>query len=138
MTLQSLLYVSKSLLPAETADEAVEQIAAAATVANSRTQLTGALVFTGSHFAQILEGDGAEIDRLMAVIQRDTRHRELRIVDRKGISQRRFSDWSMAYMGPSQFVSRHVLQLLERSSTERTWRASAWMSDLMAEFAKAA
>ena len=41
-------------------------------------------------------------------------------------------------MGPSQFVSRHVPQLLEQSSAERDWRASVWMSDLLAEFSTAA
>lgn len=138
MTQHFLLYVSKSMLPAATADEAVRQISAASVLANSRTGLTGALVFTGNHFAQILEGDSAEINKLMAVIQQDGRHTELRIVDRKDIAQRRFSDWNMAYMGPSKFVSRHVLQLLEQTSAERAWRAAAWISDLMAEFSKPA
>lgn len=138
MIYHSLLYVSKSTLNSASDYDAVQQIAKESALANIQIGLTGALIFTGTHFVQILEGDRAEIDRLLGVIERDARHTELRIVERKNIAQRRFSTWSMAYMGPSRFVSRHVQQLLEQTSGSRGWRASEWISDLMVEFAKAA
>lgn len=134
MAYHSLLFVSKSLLPAANADAMVQQIVAASVAANGQAGLTGALIFTGSHFAQILEGGRAEIDRLMAVIRQDTRHSELRIFDRQSSARRRFSDWRMAYMGPSQFISRHILHLIEN---DQDWRASLWMYDLIAELSKA-
>lgn len=136
MTVHSLLYVSKSLLPNAIADDVVPQIAAASVLANGRTGLTGALVFTGSHFAQILEGDRREIDKLLAAIHRDARHTELNIIERIDVHARRFAGWSMAYMGPSRFVSRHIMQLIEGTSSERRRLAAAWMSELMIEFSK--
>lgn len=130
----SLLYVSKSMLPPATANEVARQIASESVNANRSKGITGALIFTGSHFAQIIEGERLAVDELIAAIQQDARHTELKIAERMDIEQRRFSDWSMAYMGPSQFVSRQVLQLLDQSNAERTYRAAKWMSDLMAEF----
>lgn len=133
----SLLYVSKSTLGAREANEAARQIASGSVQVNARLGLTGALIFTGEYFAQIIEGCRPNIDELMVKIGQDPRHTDLKIVDRNDEFQRRFSDWSMAYIGPSQFVSRHVLQLLEPSSAERKWRAAKWMSELMAEFSSA-
>ena len=138
MNYYSVLYVSKSALSTESDYDIVQQIAKASAQANSLIGLTGALIFTGTHFVQILEGDRAEIDRLLTVIERDTRHTEMRIVERKSIAKRRFSTWSMAYMGPSRFVSRHVQLLLDQATGSRGWRASEWISDLMVEFVKAA
>lgn len=139
MVYHSVLYVSKSTLGSSASVyETVQQIAKASALANSRIAITGAMLFTGTHFVQILEGDLAEIDRLLAVIERDTRHTELRITERKSIAQRRFPTWTMAYMGPSRFVSRHVQQLLEQTAGSRGWRASEWISDLMVEFVRVA
>ena len=134
MTLHSLLYVSRSTLPPEQADEVVRQIVASAEFANERIGITGALVFTGTYFAQIIEGDLGDIERLVAKIARDPSHEELKVIERTATSRRRFSVWSMAYMGPSQFVSRHVTQLLGQTNAEQQRRAAAWITDLMAEF----
>lgn len=134
MTRHSLLYVSKSTLSEGSASGIVHEIAASSVEANKRVDITGALIFTGSYFAQILEGSRGEIDKLMAAIRKDSRHEELKIVERKDISERRFPSWSMAYMGPSQFVSRHVMRLLEEPGAEREWLGAKWMGDLMAEF----
>lgn len=133
----SLLYVSKSTFPPSDAAEIVGQITATAIAANARTNLTGALVFTGTHFAQILEGSRVEIDKLMTAIGRDLRHTDLTVVERRDYPLRRFPNWSMAYLGPSSFVSRHVLRLIEQRNDAGALRASAWMSELLVEFTKA-
>lgn len=134
MTLLSLLYVSKSTIPPKQADEVVRQIVAFAEKANKKIAVTGALVFTGTYFAQIIEGDLANMEGLLAKIEQDARHDNLKVIERTIICSRRFSVWSMAYMGPSQFVSRHVTQLLGETNAEQQRRAAAWVADLMAEF----
>ncbi len=132
----ALLYVSRSTMAPETAAAAVADIIAVSRDRNPARGLTGALLFTGQHFAQVLEGPVAAVDQLMATVAADPRHDDLVVVDRRPIAQRRFGRWSMAYYGPSQFVTRHVTRLLD----DRVWpsraRSAGWLNDLMWEFAE--
>lgn len=132
--LSSLLYISRSaLLPSEAA-KGVEQIVATSVTRNLTLGITGALLFTGEHFAQVLEGKGESVDILMADICRDQRHEDVLVVDRHALKQRRFANWSLAYFGPSQFVSRHVTRLLSEPSPRQRRRAAEWLNDLLWEF----
>lgn len=109
------------------------RIVATAVKRNPASGLTGALLFTGRHFAQVLEGDSASIDGLMAAISDDSRHDQLMMVARGPLIERRFCDWSMAYFGPSQFVSRHVTRLLNDPSRSEQRRCAEWLTDLLTE-----
>ncbi len=135
MPLSSLLYISRSSFPPADAEIMVGQIVAAARAWNADFGVTGALLFTGTHFAQQLEGEAQTIDTLLDRLRRDSRHDQLMIVDRRALAERHFSDWTMAYHGPSQFVSGHVTRLLIDSSPADRRRAVAGLSDLMREFA---
>ena len=134
MTLTSLLYVSRSCIKPEVAEIVVGSIVTEAILANERRSISGALLFTGSHFAQVIEGRDCEIDPLFASISGDRRHDEIIVVDRAPIAMRRFADWNMSYFGPSQFVARHVTRLLNASSVAEKNRASGWLTDLMRAF----
>ncbi len=132
--MQSLLYISRStILPGDVEDE-LNRIIATAVARNSACGLTGALLFTGRHFAQVIEGDSASIDRLMAKISIDPRHDKIRTVARTPLAERLFGDWSMAYFGPSQFVSRQVTRLLSDPSPVELRRGAEWLTDLLREF----
>ena len=133
--LSSLLYISRSALSPRDAAKGVEQIVATSVARNLTLGITGALLFTGEHFAQVLEGPEESVDVLMADICRDPRHADVLVVDRHALEQRRFPDWSLAYFGPSQFVSRHVTRLLSEPSPRQRRRAAEWLHDLMWEFA---
>ena len=137
MSLTSLLYISRSVITPSDAEPALHEIVATALRRNTSRQLTGALLFTGTHFAQVLEGEASAIDDLMFHIRADSRHDALMIVDRRGIHQRRFADWSMAYFGPSQFVSRHVTRLLNDQTAAHQSRAAEWLTELLCEFSSA-
>lgn len=71
----------------------------------------------------------------MDAITVDSRHDQVRIVERGPLAQRRFKDWSMAYSGPSVFVSRHVTQLLNDTSPSGQRLGADWLNQLMREFA---
>ena len=62
---------------------------------NARDRVTGALVYSDGRFFQILEGASADIDRVLARIVGDPRHREINIVSRIRVEGRLFPDWSM-------------------------------------------
>lgn len=138
MKLVSLLYVSRSTLSAASAVAVVEQIVAGSRARNPGLGITGALLFTGEHFAQVLEGPAAAVDTLMASVTRDPRHEEITVAARTPIAERQFGRWSMAYSGPSQFVARHVTRLLDDpdAASPARQRCAEWLGDLLWEFAE--
>jgi hypothetical protein len=91
-----LQYVSR--VAPDLAADAVQTIASRSVAFNARADVTGVLIFTGTHFSQILEGPPAAVQRLMESIRRDSRHRDVRMLYESAISKRRFADWSMALM----------------------------------------
>jgi hypothetical protein len=74
-----------------------------------------------ANFAQILEGPPDAIAELKRCIQADNRHSDIRTIEIGQLKTRRFSDWSLAYAGPSVFVKRitdDMLTSLVTSSTD--------------------
>ncbi|MEY4358351.1 MAG: hypothetical protein RL469_1677, partial [Pseudomonadota bacterium] len=64
---------------------------------NPAKGLTGMLLYGNGTFLQVIEGDEAAVDRLMAVIERDSRHTNVKIVRRESVTSRQYSDWSMGF-----------------------------------------
>jgi len=125
--MESLLYISQSCIPPSDAAAVIGSIVATSVEQNSARGLTGALLFTGTHF----------VDELMAKVLDDPRHNNLLVVTRECVAKRRFSDLSMAYFGPSQFVSRHVKRLLNDPSPVEKRRGAEWLTELLREFSSA-
>lgn len=135
---KSILYVSESLLDASEREEELDKILALSMQRNPATGVTGALIFTGAHFTQIIEGTGAAVDELMSRIVADRRHTKVDVVESVQMDCRRFPDWSMAYSGPSEYVIAHVHPLCGQFTDPRT-RVPATRSliRLMLEFTSA-
>jgi hypothetical protein len=112
MSVYFLLYVSRSLLRLPDEAGEVDRIVAVARRENKRLGVTGALIFTRAHFAQVLEGDQGAVETLMERIRRDSRHANLTVVSAGAREERLFPQWSMAYSGGSLYVDRHIKPLL--------------------------
>jgi hypothetical protein len=93
MTLRRVVYTSRVARQVRFAD--AEAIAGAAAIRNARDGLTGLLVYTPSHFIQVLEGDPAALRSTLARIEKDVRHSDLRIVDDDEVESREFAAWAM-------------------------------------------
>jgi hypothetical protein len=97
MAILRLLYRSDSELSG--ADRAVRDaafaIADAAAERNAHAGVTGALMFTGSVFVQVLEGEKAALEVTFERICRDMRHRRLVLLDYSEIEERVFDSWGM-------------------------------------------
>jgi hypothetical protein len=106
--LETIVYVSRSLIPAADARQEVDNIVDRAMQANRVADISGALLYTGGHFAQILEGEADRLDPLIARIAADRRHGDVTILLRGPLAERRFALWACAYSGPSHFVDRHI------------------------------
>lgn len=93
--LKRIVYVSRAA--AHLTELNVQRIQWSSQVRNRRLDVTGMLVFTGRHFAQVLEGREEALQELMGSLSRDRRHSELRVVMDEPITTRRFDGWAMGY-----------------------------------------
>jgi len=73
-----------------------------AQVLNRRSDITGLLAFTGTYFAQVVEGPTAAVEALMDRLTRDSRHSGLRVLRRGNAPRREFPAWSMALLESPQ------------------------------------
>ena len=112
--IETALYVSRSNLEPAISQDVVADIVALARRRNERRGLTGGLIFTGRHFAQVLEGPGETLDGMLTAIAHDGRHTGMKLIHRRTVASRFFFDWRMAYNGPSRLVDRHIAPLIEQ------------------------
>ncbi|AEG47805.1 BLUF domain protein [Sphingobium chlorophenolicum L-1] len=126
-------YISTSRLDSIDTEERIRDIVAVSIPRNRSLQVTGSLLFTGRRFAQYIEGTSAAIEELKASILRDSRHEDVRTIAWGEYAHRRFVTWSLAYAGPSHFVS----DIVERALNDTLERGDEGIETLiqtMSEF----
>ena len=64
---------------------------------NRKNGLVGVLYFGDGAFFQCLEGDEDAINTLFSKIEKDPRHKDIKIISKKSISKFSFPDWAMKY-----------------------------------------
>jgi hypothetical protein len=96
-----LVYRSHNRIAGAPADirREIEAILDASRRNNLAGGVTGALIFDGGVFAQLLEGPRREIEATFERIQCDPRHRDVEVLLLDAASVRGFPDWSMAFLG---------------------------------------
>lgn len=109
--LHSLAYFSRNAMGDDPAllDIAVRDILATARARNPAIGVTGALLFAGGCFAQVLEGALRDVERLFETIQWDPRHNDATILHLHPIETRSFPQWSMAFAGRDQATRERAL-----------------------------
>ena len=95
--LNSLIYKSRCTDLANW--DLVESILASSTRNNAANGITGVMVFTKTHFLQILEGPFVPLNATFERIARDTRHEEIQLINFTEINEREFANWSMHGIG---------------------------------------
>ncbi|KQO70982.1 BLUF domain-containing protein [Methylobacterium sp. Leaf89] len=102
--LYRLVYASKNLLqvPDAEASHAVAQILETSQRNNAEVGVTGALMFNGGAFAQVLEGPRQGVERTFERIQRDQRHGDVTVLECGPTEARGFANWSMAFVGQAE------------------------------------
>jgi hypothetical protein len=73
---------------------------------NTSMGITGALIFENNRFGQVIEGPRAQIEDLWEKIQRDTRHKNIHLIDSRPIDQRSFSKWTMVFQGSEEVAKK--------------------------------
>lgn len=99
--LYNLAYVSKNTIPGTSAEveQQIADILAAAHKNNPEKGVTGALLYSGGYFCQVIEGPEEVLEDLFETIQMDDRHGEVTVLQFEPIEERGFSDWDMALAG---------------------------------------
>jgi hypothetical protein len=103
---------------------------------NGVVGVTGALISSFYTFAQLIEGPDSSIEVLMASINRDGRHRDVKVISVKNTTRRIFPNWSMAYSGNANYIDRHIEILLDPSNPEANRRPVEQLESLIEEFSK--
>lgn len=103
-SIQKVVYCSRNLIEgdAESRDAEISHILETARKNNSKANVTGALLFSADHFAQVLEGPQEAVEAIFERIQHDTRHGDVTVLESLTSEQRDFSEWSMAYVSPAE------------------------------------
>ena len=91
------LYDTEAALVAE-----LEDILKVARSRNSAANVGGALMFNGTHYAQVLEGPRKAVERIFESIQLDPRHTDMMLLSFDPVGERLFGSWSMAHVGASR------------------------------------
>ncbi|WP_426960137.1 BLUF domain-containing protein [Muricoccus radiodurans] len=78
--------------------EEVQAILSESRAHNAAVGITGALMVSRGHFAQVLEGPASAVKALYGGIACDARHRHPLVLSVEDIDRRAFPNWSMAYV----------------------------------------
>jgi hypothetical protein len=107
--LYRLLYCSRNMIGANAASgQAVDveaelrAILATARRRNKEDNITGALLFTASGFAQALEGYREAVERTFERIGSDPRHTDVTVLTFAPTERRSFPDWPMGFSGQTK------------------------------------
>lgn len=126
MRLRQFFYLSRpTAAPTEPELERLLQISQRN---NRQGDITGCLLYTGRHYAQILEGEADAVAALVERIAGDPRHGDLTVVADQDIALRSFPDWSMGFLYKLDVVDRIEAVLGAEHVTEE--QVLALMADM--------
>lgn len=99
MKIYQLIYCSRSRIKGSSEEVAAEiqDILEASRRNNTLERVTGALIYNGEAFAQVLEGPRDALDLSYAKIRFDPRHSHVIELAAGYVEERQFCEWSMAY-----------------------------------------
>jgi len=68
---------------------------------NHSLRISGMLVYDDGFFIQVLEGPESRVDSLFSHINKDRRHRNMRLLLRQSINTKEYAEWSMGFVDSS-------------------------------------
>ena len=128
--LHRVIYASEAVGATGASTLSIAQILGVSDRNNRRDRVSGCLMFHQGHILQALEGERADLDRLMRRIMADPRHTGLRVLSDTLIPERRLEEPMCLCGDPAS--------LLERIGLPCISRLSASEAEFLLEFRKAA
>lgn len=112
--LHRVIYVSESVGLTGASTLSIAQILGVSDRNNRRDRVSGCLMFYQGHILQALEGDRADLDRVMRRILADPRHTGLRILSDMPVLERRLPEPMGLCGDPAVLLERIGLPSLSR------------------------
>ena len=106
-----LLYASRAI---DTSPAAIDAILSQSRQYNPSSGITGILCYGGGIFLQAIEGGRTAISELYGHIQRDTRHKNVELLQYEEIAERRFAGWTMGAVNISKINASILLKYAEK------------------------
>ena len=99
--LYQLSYISKNMIEGDKQilQSQIESILTSASNNNVKLGITGALLYSGGYFCQVIEGEEDNLESIFEIIQQDSRHAEITVLNFEKTNERNFYEWSMAFAG---------------------------------------
>ena len=113
MFLTRIIYTSTATQEFKPND--IDDILTIASNNNTKIDITGMLCFSRNYFLQCLEGSRSCVNEMYHKILNDKRHSNIVLLEYNEISEREFSQWSMAYLPESSLTSPINLKFSESS-----------------------
>ena len=95
MSLYCLVYTSIS--NQKMSDDNLKDLLKKSRLKNETLNTTGMLLYLDPFFIQILEGEEAILNESFNIIKQDSRHHKVKIIYKKPIEERSFSNWTMGF-----------------------------------------
>lgn len=112
--LVQIIYISRSTFETTDAINKIEpnvvRILAKSRTNNRKNGLVGVLYFGDGAFFQCLEGDEDAINNLFAKIEKDPRHKDVKLISKKHILRLSFPDWAMKYAPLDEKMGKYLKQ----------------------------
>lgn len=92
---------------------------------NPSLGVTGALLYSGGFFCQVIEGPQEVLEELFEAIQLDERHGHVTVLHFEPIQGRSFGEWAMAFAGiedTMRFSTEGILDSKDKIKAEETGR----------------
>ena len=99
VTLYRLIYRSHNDIPAVEIGREIRSVLVSSRHNNAANNVTGALLFTASGFAQVLEGPRDVVELTFERIGADPRHSDVMVLSFTPTERRCFPQWPMAFCG---------------------------------------
>lgn len=104
--LVQLGYMSKST--SLMSDQQLDHLLNKARASNKKNNITGMLLYADGSFLQVIEGNASAIKDVFAIIQKDSKHKDIKVLFEDNIAARHFSEWSMGFrrLSPERDIPR--------------------------------
>ena len=129
-----IIYVSDSNISSSGAQEELTRLVEQARCRNLSQGISGSLLFSGKHFAQLLEGSNVAVRELMHSILADPRHQNIQIILEEMVEERCLPNWGLGYAGPSIYVSK-AIQRAGRDAAKGKRGGAEILKRMIVEFA---
>lgn len=118
--LYQLSYISKNVMDGDkqALQLQIDSILTSSSKNNLKSDITGALLYSGGYFCQVIEGEEDKIEDIFEKIQLDSRHAKVTVLYFERVNERSFSEWSMAFVGIEESMRFDISDLKDAKNKE--------------------